>query len=54
MEFPALSVRDLEGIDHVIPHGLVDCQGAILWRFEGPRAAQALAGLEAALQNATC
>ena len=34
MEFPALEVRDLEGVKHVIPHGLTGGPHVILVAFE--------------------
>lgn len=47
--------RDLElGSLETIHAFLVDCQGVILWRHEGPPTSQALEDLEHALQDATC
>lgn len=34
MQFPALEVRDLEGIEHVIPHGLAGGPHVIIMAFQ--------------------
>ena len=34
MQFPALSVRDLEGVEHVIPHGLTGGPHVIIMAFQ--------------------
>lgn len=34
MQFPALEVRDLEGVDHVIPHGLTGGPHVIVLAFQ--------------------
>ena len=34
MQFPSLHVRDLEGVEHVIPHGLTSGPHVIIVAFQ--------------------